>query len=124
MKTTAVNIAESAGATAEVEVVKHVPITANNPALTQRMGPTLKRVAGEDNVIVTKPIMGAEDFSFFANEVPGVFMFLGGMKKGQDPRTAPPHHTPDFYIDESGMKLGVRLHCNMALDYLREGALK
>jgi len=117
MRRTAVNIAEASGATAEVEIFSHVPITFNNPELFTKMGPTLKRVCGEDNVVISRAVTGAEDFAFFANEVPSMFYFVGGMPKGQDPKTAPAHHTPDFYVDESGMNLGVRLFCNLVLDY-------
>ena len=63
-------------------------------------------------------VTGAEDFSFFAEKVPSIFFYLGGMKPGQDPSTSFPHHTPDFYIEESGFKLGVRTFCNMVVDYL------
>lgn len=114
----ATTIAESAGATAEVEIIKGTPITYNDPTLTAKMLPTMERTAGKDNVLLSEAITGAEDFSFYAEKVPGLFIFVGGMKKGQDPKTAPPHHTPDFYIDESGMKLGVKLLCNLAIDYL------
>jgi amidohydrolase len=117
MRRTAVNIAEASGATAEVEIFSHVPITFNNPELFTKMGPTLKRVCGEDNVVISRAVTGAEDFAFFANEVPSMFYFVGGMPKGQDPKTAPAHHTPDFYVDESGMNLGVRLFCNLVVDY-------
>jgi amidohydrolase len=82
------------------------------------MLPTLERTAGKEKVILTDAVTGGEDFAYYAEKIPGLFIFLGGMKKGQDPKTAPPHHTPDFYIDESGMKLGVRLLCNLAMDYL------
>ena len=81
---------------------------------------TMERTAGKENVILSDAITGAEDFAFYAEKIPGLFIFVGGMKKGQDPKTAPPHHTPDFYIDESGMKLGVRLLCNLAIDYLNK----
>ncbi|HOY19118.1 MAG TPA: amidohydrolase [Haliscomenobacter sp.] len=117
LRRTATNIAEASGAVAEVEIFKHVPITFNNPELFTKMGPTLKRVCGEDNVVISRAVTGAEDFAFFANEVPSMFYFVGGMPKGQDPKTAPPHHTPDFYVDEAGMGLGVRLFCNLVVDY-------
>ena len=113
-------IAESAGAVAEVQIIKGVPITYNNPELTAKMLSTMERTAGKENVILSDAITGAEDFAFYAEKIPGLFIFVGGMKKGQDPKTAPPHHTPDFYIDESGMKLGVRLLCNLAIDYLNK----
>jgi amidohydrolase len=82
------------------------------------MLPTLFKTAGEDNVLVSLPITGAEDFSFYAQKVPGLFFFLGGMEKGQDALTAPGHHTPDFYVSEEGFKLGVRSVCNLAIDYM------
>jgi amidohydrolase len=117
IRLTATNIAEAAGAVAEVDIQVGVPITYNDPALTQAMGPTMKRVVGIDNVVLTQAITGSEDFSFFANKVPGLFLFVGGMPKGQDPKTAAPHHTPDFVVDDSGMKTGVRLLCNLTVDY-------
>ena len=82
------------------------------------MLPTLERTLGKENVILGKAITGAEDFSFFAEKVPGLFLFLGGMPKGQDPNTAAPHHTPDFYIEDSSMKYGVEVLCNLTLDYM------
>lgn len=115
---TATNIAESAGATAEVTIDKGYPVTYNDPDLTAKMLPTLFRTAGEDNVLLSRAVTGAEDFSFFANEVPGLFLFLGGMPKGKDSFEAAPHHTPDFFIDDSGMKLGVRAFCNLVYDYM------
>lgn len=118
IRKTATLIAESGGATAEVEIKKHVPVTFNDIELTREMLPTLFRSAGEDNIIVSRPITGAEDFSFYANEVPSFFFFLGG----RDPKTkledVGGHHTPDFYIDERGMKLGVKTLTNLALDYM------
>lgn len=115
---TATNIAESMGATAEVEIFKYVPVTYNDPKLTDEMLPIIIATAGRENIILSRAITGAEDFSFFAREVPGLFLFVGGMKPGQDPATAAPHHTPDFIIDESGMLLGVRTLCNLTLDYI------
>ena len=120
IRRTVTNIAESWGASAEVEIEKGYPVTYNDPGLTARMLPTLQAVAGEENVILSKAKTGAEDFSFFAQKVPGLFLFLGGMPKGMDPAEAAPHHTPDFFVDESGMKLGVRLLCNLTLDYMTQ----
>ncbi len=116
----ATTIAESAGATAEVEIVRGVPVTYNDPALTTQMLPTLERTAGKQNVLLTEAITGAEDFAYYAQKVPGLFLFVGGMPKGNDPEMAPPHHTPDFFVDDNGMKLGVRLLCNLAIDYLNK----
>ena len=117
IRRTATKIAESAGATAEVTIDKKTLITYNDPALVKKMLPSLQKTAGEENVSWMDAMTGAEDFSFFGAKVPSFFFFLGGMKKGQDPHTAFPHHTPDFYIDESGFKLGVKAFCNLVLDY-------
>lgn len=118
IKLTATKIAESAGAVAEVEITRGYPITYNDVPLTNQMLPTVQQVAGEENVMLVDARTGAEDFSFYAQKVPGLFLFLGGMPKGQDPKKAASHHTPDFYIEESSMKLGVRTLCNLTIDYM------
>lgn len=115
---TATSIAESAGLTADVTINTGYPVTYNNVELTNTMIPTLKAAAGDENVQFIKPITGAEDFSFFQKEVPGMFFFLGGMSPDKTPEQVGPHHTPDFYIDESGMRLGVRTFCYLVYDYL------
>jgi amidohydrolase len=114
----ATNIAESAGATADVRIGKLYPSTVNPPELTTQMTPSMIASAGEGNVIAMPPVTGAEDFSFFQREKPGFFIFLGGMKKGGDPLTTPSHHTPDFFIEESGFKLGVRALSYFVVDYM------
>lgn len=120
VKQVAIKTAESAGATAEVSAPysSHYPVTYNDPALTEKMLPTLQNTAGIANVQLKPPVTGAEDFSFFEQKVPGLFFFLGGMPKGGDPTKAPSHHTPDFFIDESGLKLGVRTLCGLVVDYM------
>jgi amidohydrolase len=115
--TTAINIAESQGAKAEVTITKGYPVTYNDPALTAKVIDVLERVAGEPNVRVTVASTGAEDFSFYALEVPSVFFFLGGKDPKSDNVLVQQHHTPDFYIDESGFKLGLRAFCNLIVDY-------
>jgi len=115
---TAQKIAESAGASAEVKIYRGNPVTYNNPTLTEMMVPTLEAVAGKSNVTLQKAVTGAEDFAFYAQKIPALFFFLGGMPKGKNPEEAAPHHTPDFYIDESGMLLGVKALCNLTLDYM------
>ncbi|MBJ6108476.1 amidohydrolase [Hymenobacter sp. BT523] len=114
----ATNIAESAGATAEVTIEPYVPVTSNDPALTTRMLPTLQAAAGPGHVREIKAVTGAEDFSFYQEKVPGLFLFVGGMTKGQDPATAADHHTAGFRIDESGLTLGVKTLATLAVDYL------
>lgn len=112
--------AEAAGATATLELPysSHYPVTYNDPALTTAMLPSLQKAAGIANVSLIPAEMGAEDFSFFAQKVPGLFFYLGGMPAGQNKATAPPHHTPEFFIDETGFKTGVKALCNLVLDYM------
>jgi amidohydrolase len=120
VKTIATKTAEAAGATAEVTIPyeHHYPITYNNPELVAEMLPTLQAVGGAGNVTLRNAETGAEDFSFYEQKAPGIFIHLGGMPKGGDPVTAPAHHTPDFFIDESGFTLGVKALCNLTLDYM------
>lgn len=118
VKNTAEMIAASSGAKATVEIQKMTPVTYNDPALTERMLPTLRRVAGADHVKLMKAVTGAEDFAYYQEKVPGMFFFIGGMPKGQDPATAAPHHTPDFYVEDSGMLLGIKAMSILALDFL------
>ncbi|MEQ8424412.1 MAG: amidohydrolase [Cyclobacteriaceae bacterium] len=118
IKRTATKIAESMGATAEVEIIRGYPVTYNSPQLTDWAKPVMERVAGKDKAVVIKAVTGAEDFSYFSQKVPGFFFFVGGMPLDADPTKVPSHHTPDFYIDESGMITGVRAMLNLAVDYL------
>jgi amidohydrolase len=114
----ATRIAESAGARAEVEIHDGYPVTFNDPDLTEKMLPSLRSTAGDENVRLIDAVTGAEDFSFFSREVPGLFFFLGGRPNDVPLENAPSHHRPDFMIDESGMKLGVRTLINLTLDYM------
>ena len=118
VKQIATNIAESAGATAQVDITKKTLITYNDPLLTEQMLPSLKNTAGQENVLLTEAVTGAEDFSFYQAKIPGLFVFLGGMPKGKKPEEMPSHHTPDFYIDESGFVLGMKTMANLTLDYM------
>lgn len=112
--------AEANGATAEVKIpyASHYPVTFNDIALTEKMLPSLRKTAGTENVLLKPASTGAEDFSFYQQKTPGLFFFLGGMPKGKDPKKVASHHTPDFYIDESGFKLGVKALTNLVFDYM------
>ena len=114
----ATNIAESAGAKADVNINTLYPVTFNDVPLTEEMIGTLQNVAGKENVKLIAAVTGAEDFSYYQQKVPGFFFFLGGMPKGKDPLTASAHHTPDFFIDDSGMVLGVRSLSRLTVDYM------
>ena len=120
IRTIVTKTAEAAGATAEVEIPysARYPVTFNDSALVFKMLPSLQKAAGADKVQIIPAKTGAEDFSFFQQKVPGFFFNVGGLPAGKDPKQAPSHHTPDFYIDESGMKTGVRALCLLVLDYM------
>ena len=121
IRTTATNIAEASGATAEVDIVSKTLVTYNNPALTEQMTASLQK-ASNNNAKVTEAVTGAEDFSYFADKVPSIFFFVGGMPAGMDPKQSGPHHTPDFFIDESGMKTGVKAFVYLVTDYMNMSA--
>ncbi len=112
-------IAESYGATADITIDKGIPITYNDPELTAKMLPSLESSAGKENVILINAITGAEDFSFFQKEVPGLYFFVGGKPLDVKKEDTASHHTPDFYIDEGGLKLGVISMVNLTLDYMQ-----
>lgn len=111
-------IAESFGGSADITISKGLPITYNDPALTAQMLPSLQSSAGKDHVISINAITGAEDFSFFQKEIPGLYFFVGGRPLNVKLEDSASHHTPDFYIDESGLKLGVKAMVNLTLDYM------
>lgn len=118
IKTTATHIAMASGAEADVKIIKGYPVTINNPALTAQMLPTLKSVAGADNVFDVPKLTASEDFSFYSQEVPGLFIFLGGTPAGQDTSKAPYNHSPYFYADEASFKVGTKALSQLAIDYL------
>jgi amidohydrolase len=120
---TAKKIAEASGATADVKIDTKTLVTYNNPELTRQMIPSLQK-ATNNNATVMDAVMGAEDFSFFAAKVPSLFFYLGGMTPGTDPKQTAAHHTPDFYVDESGMKTGIKTFCFLVLDYMKMSQTK
>jgi amidohydrolase len=114
----ATHTAQGMGGEAQVDIVLGYPVTVNNPALTERMAPTLRRVAGADNVRVG-PLTGtAEDFSYYQQQVPGLFFFLGVTPSDRDPATVAQNHSPLFFADESALPVGVRALTNLTLDYM------
>lgn len=120
----AVKYAEASGATAKVEFGLGYPVTKNDPALTERMVPTLKRVAGEAQVRVGALTGTAEDFSYFQQDVPGLFFFLGVTPPSQDASKAALNHSPLFFADETALPVGVRALTHLTIDYLFGGAGK
>ena len=122
VRLTAEKIAESEGAKAEVEIQVGYPVTMNDPELVNRARPVLEQVAGPNRVVDSLPATGAEDFSFFANEVPGVYFWLGSRPLDVEESDAAPNHSPDFFVDESALTLGVRAMSHLALDRLHQPA--
>jgi amidohydrolase len=120
IRDTVTRVAESMGAKADVRIELGAPVTYNDPELTQRMGPALERVAGRDQVTVAPPTTGAEDFSVFQQEVPGLYFFMGVTPRDRSLEDAAPNHSPFFYVDESGLALGVRAMAHLAWEYLVE----
>lgn len=116
---TAEMVAESGGAEAHVHIVHGYPVTVNDVELTKKMTPTLAGVVGKENLITTPLITGAEDFSYYALETPGMFFFLGVTPKGQDAVTAPSNHSPHFFADEKALQLGVNAMTQLVVDYLK-----
>ena len=117
IRTTATKIAESMGATVEVTIDTKTLVTYNTPSLVDKTLPSLQKAAGKDNVQLTEWVTGAEDFSYFGEKAPAFYFTVGGMRKGQDPKTAPAHHTPDFMLDDSRLDVGIKAFCNIVFDY-------
>ncbi|NUT16106.1 MAG: M20/M25/M40 family metallo-hydrolase, partial [Cupriavidus sp.] len=118
MKRTTEAIASSAGAEANFRVVELYNATINQPALTEKMAPTLQRVAGDGNWMITPKATASEDFSFYQEKVPGLFFNLGVTPKGQDVTRAPSNHSPEFYVDEPALINGVRALSSLTVDYM------
>ncbi|HMQ03025.1 MAG TPA: amidohydrolase [Pyrinomonadaceae bacterium] len=116
IRQTAKNIAESMGASVEVSIDNKAPVTHNTPELVEKMLPSLQKAAGKENVLLGEWVTGAEDFAFFQS-VPSFYFVVGGMPKGMDPDKAAPHHTPDFFIDDSRLDVGVKAFANIVMDF-------
>lgn len=114
------NVAASQGATVDLNINLGYPVTFNDPSLTEWAVPTLSRVApkGADQL---PPVLGAEDFSYYAQETPGLFLWLGIVPEGTDPADAPANHSPLFFADEGALPVGVRALSHLALDFMMRG---
>ena len=95
------------------------PVTYNTPDLVKKMLPSLEKAAGKENVLEVEWVTGAEDFAFFREKAPAFYFFVGGMPKGADRLRPPPHHTPDFFIDDSRLDVGIKAFCNIVFDYTK-----
>jgi len=119
IRLTATKIAESMGATAEVTIDAKTPVTYNTPALVKSSIGSLEKAAGKANVSEISWVTGAEDFAFYGSKAPAFFFYLGGMPKGKDVKTTAAHHTPDFFVDDSRLDVGVKAFCNLVFDYTK-----
>lgn len=117
-KHTITKIAEASGAETEVVIDEKTLLTYNDPVLVRKMLPSLQTAIGQNNVSEREWVTGAEDFSYFGTKAPAFFFYLGGMPKGMDNKKAPPHHTPDFYVEDGAMKTGIKVFCQLVTDYL------
>ena len=114
--------ATAMGAVATVEIDPGVPVTFNDAALTKQMVPTLERVYGEGAVFESPRVTGAEDFSFYQEQVPGFFFFIGARPPELSAAEAIPNHSPFFYVDENALAPAVLAMTQLAIDYLNAGA--
>ncbi|MGN7782997.1 amidohydrolase [Niabella sp. 22666] len=117
LKHIAENVAAANNATVEVSINKNTPVTYNNIDLTRKIVPVLEKAVGKENVQETKWVTGAEDFAYYGTKAPAVFLYYGGMPKGNDPAKAPPHHTPDFIVSDALLQNGVKIFCNIVFEY-------
>jgi amidohydrolase len=115
IKHTAEKIAEASGATAEVWFDTKTLVTFNDSSLVDKMLPSLQKAAGAANVQTMNWVTGAEDFSYYGTKAPAFFFYIGGKPLTDSP--AAPHHTPDFFIDDSKLHVGVAAFCNLVMDY-------
>ena len=119
VKHIAKSIASANDAEADVTIDRATAVTVNDPALTEQMLPTLRRIAGATNVTMQQRVMVAEDFSYFQQKVPGLFYFVGITPPDQDPEKAEPNHSPRFFIDEAGVIVGARSLAALTVDFLQ-----
>jgi len=123
IKRTAEGIAQSAGATADVKITRGYDVTVNDTSLTEKMTPTLRRVAGTSMMRPGQASLAGEDFGRFATKAPGVFISLSVTPPGVNAAAAV-NHSPLFQGDDKALPIGVRLMANMALDYMRLGRVQ
>jgi amidohydrolase len=119
IKTLASNIAEANGATAETTIETKTLVTYNTPWLVDKMLPSLQLAAGKDFVKTTEWTTGAEDFSYYGTKAPAFFFNLGARQKGVPKEKAGGHHTPDFYVEDDMLFVGVKAFCQLVFDYGR-----
>jgi amidohydrolase len=120
VRNVAEHVATASGATATLEILPgSTPVLVNTPDLTLRALPAMQRAVGKENVVEIPYVTGAEDYAYFALQVPSVYFFVGSTPAGQDAATAPSNHSPLYFVDEAALDIGLRALVNTAVDYLR-----
>ena len=114
-----VAIGHAHGAEVTVDIDEGVPVTYNHPRLTAKMVPTLRKIYGKDRVFVSGRVTGAEDFSYYQEQIPGFFFYIGARPAEVRPEDAIANHSPFFYVDEEALVPGVMVMSQLALDYLQ-----
>ena len=122
MRQTLASVTSAYGATADVQFDSPNPVTFNDPSLVEETLPTIRRLIGEGNLVSPKPLMPAEDFSYYQKVVPGFFFFLGVGNKARGITAG--WHTAEYDIDEESLVVGVRVMSNVLLDYLDRHSAK
>lgn len=118
IKKTATDIAAASGATVDVNFENKTLVTYNNPLLVEKSLPALQiAVGGKQNVVPWTWVMGAEDFSFYGEKIPSFFFYLGARDPKLSMEEAPSQHTPDFYIDDSKLDVGIKAFCQLIFDF-------
>jgi amidohydrolase len=112
--------AEASGATATVTIKNMAPVTFNDPKLTEKILPALEKASGKDKLVETVWVTGAEDFSYFHQDIPGFYFNLGGRPLTVKPEDAPSHHTPNFIVDDSNLDVGVKAFVNIVFEYAKK----
>jgi len=121
IRNTAQMIAQSVGATAEITIDVGNPVTVNDPKLTEQMIPTLEKVVGKGNVLLVPPMTVAEDFSYYQQQIPGLFFYLGVTSEDADLNTVPMLHSPRFNMEEDALVVGIRSLAHLAIAYMESG---
>ena len=116
---TALPIARAHGLEVQVVLERGYPVTVNDPDFATFAAGVASELIGDDRTItLPHPVMGAEDFSYVLERLPGTMMFLGATPPGRDPRTAPPNHSNRVTFDDRAMSTGIALHTAVALRHL------
>ncbi len=119
LKRVAEGIAAAHEVDAQVEITGGYPVTVNDLDFASFAAGVAQELIGEDRMIeMPNPVMGAEDFSYVLQQVPGSMLFLGGTPDGTDPRTAPANHSTKVFFEEDAMVQGIALYSALALRHL------